>query len=89
MGDPKRGKQISKTDVFAFLVVLRISPVPPHWVANFVAPHLGKTWMTEIGAIPTKQLNQNRITLMPRCGARFETSSDCWLSLWRSSFRSV
>lgn len=41
MGDPKRGKQISKTDVFAFLVVLRISPVPPHWVANFVAPHLG------------------------------------------------
>ena len=41
MGDPKKGKQISWGDVFAFLVVLRISPVPPHWVANFVAPHLG------------------------------------------------
>lgn len=41
MGDPKKGKQVSWGDVFAFLVVLRISPVPPHWVANFVAPHLG------------------------------------------------
>lgn len=41
MGDPKKGKQISWGDVFAFLVVLRISPVPPHWVANFLAPHLG------------------------------------------------
>lgn len=41
MGDPKKGKQVSWGDVFAFLVVLRVSPVPPHWVANFVAPHLG------------------------------------------------
>lgn len=41
MGDPSRGKQVSWTDVFAFLLVLRISPFPPHWVANFVAPHLG------------------------------------------------
>ena len=41
MGDPKKGKQVSWGDVFAFLVVLRISPFPPHWVANFVAPHLG------------------------------------------------
>jgi len=41
MGDPKKGKQISWGDVFAFLVVLRISPFPPHWVANFVSPHLG------------------------------------------------
>jgi hypothetical protein len=41
MGDPKKGKQVSWGDVFAFLVVLRISPVPPHWVANFLAPHLG------------------------------------------------
>ena len=41
MGDASKGKAVSWGDVFAFLVVLRISPVPPHWVANFVAPHLG------------------------------------------------
>lgn len=41
MGDPKSGKQVSWGDVFAFLVVLRIAPFPPHWIANFVAPHLG------------------------------------------------
>jgi hypothetical protein len=41
MGDPARGKQVSWDGVAAFLVVLRISPFPPHWVANFVAPHLG------------------------------------------------
>ena len=41
MGDPKKGKAVSWGDVFAFLVVLRIAPFPPHWIANFVAPHLG------------------------------------------------
>ncbi|CAD6577979.1 MAG: hypothetical protein TREMPRED_002076 [Tremellales sp. Tagirdzhanova-0007] len=41
MGDPKKGKEVSWDGVFAFLVVLRIAPFPPHWVANFVAPHLG------------------------------------------------
>ena len=41
MGDPASGKQVSWTDIFAFLLVLRISPFPPHWVCNCVAPHLG------------------------------------------------
>jgi hypothetical protein len=41
MGDPKKGKQVSWDGVFTFLIVLRILPFPPHWVANFVAPHLG------------------------------------------------
>ncbi|KAK8853226.1 hypothetical protein IAR55_003928 [Kwoniella newhampshirensis] len=41
MGDPKKGKQVTWDGVFAFLIVLRIAPFPPHWVANFVAPHLG------------------------------------------------
>ncbi|ORY33423.1 hypothetical protein BCR39DRAFT_563941 [Naematelia encephala] len=41
MGDPASGKQVSWDGVFAFLVVLRIAPFPPHWIANFVAPHLG------------------------------------------------
>jgi len=40
MGDPKKGKQVSWDGVLAFLIVLRIAPFPPHWVANFVAPHL-------------------------------------------------
>lgn len=41
MGDPKKGKQVSWDGVAAFLIVLRIAPFPPHWIANFVAPHLG------------------------------------------------
>ena len=41
MGDPKKGKHVSWGDVFAFLVVLRVAPFPPHWIPNFVAPHLG------------------------------------------------
>ena len=41
MGDPKKGKEVSWDGVLAFLIVLRIAPFPPHWVANFVAPHLG------------------------------------------------
>ncbi|KAL7419082.1 hypothetical protein Q5752_005918 [Cryptotrichosporon argae] len=35
------GAEVGWDGVFAFLVVLRIAPFPPHWVANFVAPHLG------------------------------------------------
>jgi uncharacterized membrane protein YdjX (TVP38/TMEM64 family) len=41
MGDPEKGTEAGKDSVFAFLLVLRILPLPPHWVANFVAPHLG------------------------------------------------
>lgn len=41
MGDPAKGKKVGWDGVFAFLVVLRIAPFPPHWIANFVAPHLG------------------------------------------------
>ena len=40
MGDPRKGKQVEWDGVLAFLIVLRIAPFPPHWVANFVAPHL-------------------------------------------------
>ncbi|WVO12526.1 hypothetical protein L204_100126 [Cryptococcus depauperatus] len=41
MGDPKQGKGATWDSVFATLLVLRIAPFPPHWIANFVAPHLG------------------------------------------------
>lgn len=41
MGDAEKGTAVGKDSVFAFLLVLRIMPLPPHWVANFVAPHLG------------------------------------------------
>ncbi|WVQ72641.1 hypothetical protein IAR50_002200 [Cryptococcus sp. DSM 104548] len=41
MGDPKSGKKVTWDSIFAILLVLRIAPFPPHWVANFVAPHLG------------------------------------------------
>ncbi|KIR34080.1 transmembrane protein [Cryptococcus deuterogattii MMRL2647] len=41
MGDPKKGKKVTWDSIFAILLVLRIAPFPPHWIANFVAPHLG------------------------------------------------
>lgn len=41
MGDAEKGTAAAKDSVFAILLVLRILPLPPHWVANFVAPHLG------------------------------------------------
>jgi len=41
MGDPEKGQEVGWDSVFAILLTLRILPFPPHWVANFVAPHLG------------------------------------------------
>lgn len=35
------GTTTSWVDIGAFLLVLRITPFPPHWVCNVVAPHLG------------------------------------------------
>jgi uncharacterized membrane protein YdjX (TVP38/TMEM64 family) len=36
----------NKENIFSFLIVLRIMPLPPHWVINVVCPHVG------IGIIP-------------------------------------
>ncbi|KAJ7650433.1 hypothetical protein FB45DRAFT_887937 [Roridomyces roridus] len=30
-----------KDNMISFLIVLRISPLPPHWVLNILAPHVG------------------------------------------------
>ncbi|KAM5544575.1 hypothetical protein V8D89_001473 [Ganoderma adspersum] len=30
-----------KDDIISFLIVLRIAPLPPHWVVNVVCPHVG------------------------------------------------
>ncbi|KAI0648886.1 oxalate transporter [Trametes meyenii] len=35
-----------KDDMISFLIVLRIAPLPPHWVVNVLCPHVG------IGVIP-------------------------------------
>ena len=35
-----------KDDIISFLIVLRIAPLPPHWVVNVVCPHVG------IGIVP-------------------------------------
>lgn len=44
MGDGSR--PTSWVDIGAFLLVLRITPFPPHWVCNVVAPHLGiSVWL--------------------------------------------
>ena len=36
----------NKENMISFLIVLRIAPLPPHWVVNMVCPHVG------IGIVP-------------------------------------
>jgi len=36
----------NKENMISFLIVLRIAPLPPHWVVNVVCPHVG------IGIVP-------------------------------------
>jgi uncharacterized membrane protein YdjX (TVP38/TMEM64 family) len=36
----------NKDNVISFLIVLRIAPLPPHWVVNVICPHVG------IGIVP-------------------------------------
>lgn len=36
----------NKENMISFLIVLRIAPLPPHWVVNIVCPHVG------IGIVP-------------------------------------
>lgn len=38
--------QANKDNMISFLIVLRIAPLPPHWVVNVVCPHVG------IGIVP-------------------------------------
>ncbi|KAL0569883.1 hypothetical protein V5O48_012082 [Marasmius crinis-equi] len=38
--------QDNKENMMSFLIVLRIAPLPPHWMVNIIAPHVG------IGIIP-------------------------------------
>jgi len=38
--------QANKDNMISFLIVLRIAPLPPHWVVNIVCPHVG------IGIVP-------------------------------------
>lgn len=35
-----------KENIVSFLIVLRIAPLPPHWVVNIICPHVG------IGLVP-------------------------------------
>ncbi|EKM78151.1 hypothetical protein AGABI1DRAFT_42515 [Agaricus bisporus var. burnettii JB137-S8] len=38
--------QANKENMISFLIVLRIAPLPPHWVVNVLCPHVG------IGIVP-------------------------------------
>lgn len=38
--------EAQKDNIISFLIVLRIAPLPPHWVVNVICPHVG------IGIIP-------------------------------------
>lgn len=53
----KISTKTNKFDLFAYLVVVRISPLPPHWAVNLLAPHvgipLGMFWLTTcLGILP-------------------------------------
>ncbi|KNZ55042.1 hypothetical protein VP01_2783g2 [Puccinia sorghi] len=53
----KLSTKTNRLDLFAYLVVIRISPLPPHWVVNLLAPHvgirLGVFWLTTcLGIFP-------------------------------------
>lgn len=45
-------------NIFSFLIILRMAPLPPHWVINVVCPHVGirlipfwsTTWLGVFGA---------------------------------------
>ncbi|KAG9315091.1 hypothetical protein JVU11DRAFT_4203 [Chiua virens] len=47
-----------KDNIISFLIILRIAPLPPHWVINIVCPHVGitllpfwtSTWLGVFGA---------------------------------------
>ncbi|KAL0954761.1 hypothetical protein HGRIS_003712 [Hohenbuehelia grisea] len=49
--------QANKENLLSFLIVLRIAPLPPHWVVNIVCPHVGiglvpfwiSTWLGMLG----------------------------------------
>lgn len=38
--------QAQRENIISFLIVLRIAPLPPHWVVNVICPHVG------IGLVP-------------------------------------
>ena len=38
--------RMQKENIISFLIVLRIAPLPPHWVVNIICPHVG------IGLVP-------------------------------------
>jgi uncharacterized membrane protein YdjX (TVP38/TMEM64 family) len=38
--------QTQRENIISFLIVLRIAPLPPHWVVNIICPHVG------IGLVP-------------------------------------
>jgi len=38
--------RLQRENIVSFLIVLRIAPLPPHWVVNIICPHVG------IGLVP-------------------------------------
>ncbi|KPV74109.1 uncharacterized protein RHOBADRAFT_16290, partial [Rhodotorula graminis WP1] len=61
------------SNLVSYLIVLRIAPLPPHWMVNVVAPHLGisvwKFWLsTFLG--PSLSLSLSRPQALPLTGTR-------------------
>ncbi|EOQ99844.1 hypothetical protein E3P92_02039 [Wallemia ichthyophaga] len=67
---------IERGDVWSYLILLRIAPLPPHWVLNLVAPHMGISLFTFWGSTALGVAGVSTIHVTIGSGLDGMTSSD-------------
>lgn len=67
---------IERGDVWSYLILLRIAPLPPHWVLNLVAPHMGINLFTFWGSTALGVAGVSTIHVTIGSGLDGMTSSD-------------
>ncbi|GJN93467.1 hypothetical protein Rhopal_006524-T1 [Rhodotorula paludigena] len=75
-----------ESNLISYLVILRIAPLPPHWVVNVVAPHLGisplKFWIsTFLGIAGVSYIHTQIGTTLDQ----MTSSSDFHLVSWQNA----
>ncbi|KAF7375045.1 hypothetical protein MSAN_00390600 [Mycena sanguinolenta] len=76
-----------RDDMISFLIVLRIAPLPPHWVINILAPHVGISipvfWVsTALGILGVSVIH----TTIGGGLEQMTSSADFHLISWRNFF---
>ncbi|KAJ7931361.1 hypothetical protein B0H13DRAFT_2308528 [Mycena leptocephala] len=79
--------QRNQDNMISFLIVLRIAPLPPHWVVNILAPHVGISipvfWVsTALGILGVSVIH----TTIGGGLDQMTSSSDFHLISWRNFF---